>query len=315
MIRLAAECDDVPTEVIDTVRKLLERSGRYIRRRCDQFINLSLHKRALRDIVSSARSTSLSDFLAALEAQAPSVTSSSNRSPSLHTAQSPERSVSRISNPTQKLRYEAYEPPKPAPRLRRYSSSSSRASDDGSSKFVGESQDGLARTITPGDLALASRRDLKTMSTGSPAPANSLPVVQILDEDDSATRVDLIALDSPFVSEPMQPISAVLEASEPDFETVWNRLADHNARGWCEASIDAVVRRLQGVQRRLKVISEDQDPFKGELKILVLPSVAQDSRVAVLRLKASDDDSCLWRLRCQDDSLLKMIRGMLAESY
>lgn len=131
----------------------------------------------------------------------------------------------------------------------------------------------------------------------------------------------------------MQPISAVLEASEPDFETVWNRLADHNARGWCEASIDAVVRRLQGVQRRLKVISEDQDPFKGgwplssrrrywadqshagELKILVLPSVAQDSRVAVLRLKASDDDSCLWRLRCQDDSLLKMIRGMLAESY
>lgn len=315
MIRLAAECDDVPTEVIDTVRKLLERSGRYIRRRCDQFINLSLHKRALRDIVSSARSTSLSDFLAALEAQAPSVTSSSNRSPSLHTAQSPERSVSRTSNPTQKLRYEAYEPPKPAPRLRRYSSSSSRASDDGSSKFVGESQDGLARTITPGDLALASRRDLKTMSTGSPAPANSLPVVQILDEDDSATRVDLIALDSPFVSEPMQPISAVLEASEPDFETVWNRLADHNARGWCEASIDAVVRRLQGVQRRLKVISEDQDPFKGELKILVLPSVAQDSRVAVLRLKASDDDSCLWRLRCQDDSLLKMIRGMLAESY
>lgn len=315
MIRLAAECDDVPTEVIDTVRKLLERSGRYIRRRCDQFINLSLHKRALRDIVSSARSTSLPDFLAALEAQAPSVTSSSNRSPSLHTAQSPERSVSRTSNPTQKLRYEAYEPPKPAPRLRRYSSSSSRASDDGSSKFVGESQDGLARTITPGDLALASRRDLKTMSTGSPAPANSLPVVQILDEDDSATRVDLIALDSPFVSEPMQPISAVLEASEPDFETVWNRLADHNARGWCEASIDAVVRRLQGVQRRLKVISEDQDPFKGELKILVLPSVAQDSRVAVLRLKASDDDSCLWRLRCQDDSLLKMIRGMLAESY
>lgn len=43
MIRLAAECDDVPTEVIDTVRKLLERSGRYIRRvRCHRLSRMLL---------------------------------------------------------------------------------------------------------------------------------------------------------------------------------------------------------------------------------------------------------------------------------
>jgi len=175
----------------------------------------------------------------------------------------------------------------------------------------------LSRAITPGDLALATREDLKTISTGSPPPVKpALPVVQILDEDDSVTRVDLIALDSPFVSEPLPMMSSTLKTAEPDFESIWNGLERFNVRGWCEMSIDVVVRRLQGMHRRLKVISEDQDPFKGELKVMVSSTMdpGEPHHVAVLRLKASDDESCLWRLRCEDETLRKTIKSLLSEA-
>lgn len=36
-----------------------------------------------------------------------------------------------------------------------------------------------------------------------------------------------------------------------------------NARGWCEVSIDVVVRKLQGLQYRLTVITVDLLPFEG----------------------------------------------------
>jgi AP-4 complex subunit epsilon-1 len=51
---------------------------------------------------------------------------------------------------------------------------------------------------------------------------------------------------------------------EPDFESIWNALDQSSgARGWCDGSIDGVVRRLQGLGHRLKVIAVDRPPFEG----------------------------------------------------
>ena len=56
--------------------------------------------------------------------------------------------------------------------------------------------------------------------------------------------VDLIALDSPFISEPAAlSISSKTSSSytEQDFETIWNALEAGAVRGWCEASIDTIL--------------------------------------------------------------------------
>ena len=76
---------------------------------------------------------------------------------------------------------------------------------------------------------------------------------------------DLIALDSPFMSEPVAPSIATTLSSvvEQDFETTWNSLESGAARGWCESSMDTVLRRLQGLQRRLRVTERDRPPFEG----------------------------------------------------
>jgi hypothetical protein len=75
---------------------------------------------------------------------------------------SPERSSSRASSQAShapgKLRYAAYEAPKPTARMRRVPSSSSVAKSD-TSRFVGqEREDPLSRTITAGELALATEQ-------------------------------------------------------------------------------------------------------------------------------------------------------------
>lgn len=151
-----------------------------------------------------------------------------------------------------------------------------------------------------------------------------------------ATRVDLIALDSPFVTAPTALISDAFNVVEPDFEGIWNDLETYNSRGWCEMSIDAVVRLLQGMQRRLQVTPADQAPFVGELGLgsgldkcpLMVPSVAGELKIlisvapdsgndggyAVLRLKESDDEGCLWRLRCASEELRIAIKRVLSEA-
>ncbi|CDO72932.1 hypothetical protein BN946_scf185002.g117 [Trametes cinnabarina] len=173
----------------------------------------------------------------------------------------------------------------------------------------------MAMTLTPGDLTIAAQTsDLRSISSGSP-PANlsPLPVVQILDEDASAP--DLIALDSPFMSEPPS-IAGTLSTciTEHDFESTWNSLESSPSRGWCEASIDTVLRKLQGLHRRLKVTERDRPPFEGDLKIVVCTQQTSNPSaegLAALRLKESDDDSCLWWLRCEDEELRNIIKATL----
>lgn len=72
--------------------------------------------------------------------------------------------------------------------------------------------------------------------------------------------MDLIAFDSPFVSDPPE------DPKEPDFEHVWNSFADQTgSRGWYNGSIDNVVQRIQGLAaRRLQVIPADVPPFLGK---------------------------------------------------
>ncbi|KZT71326.1 ARM repeat-containing protein [Daedalea quercina L-15889] len=329
MIRLTAECEKVPSEIVDAVGKLKERSRSYIRRRCDQFLDLSSRPGTLKEILANARSSSLPDFVAALEAYKPLPTSSSPsyspRSPYLQPTHSPDRPSSRASSQgAGKLRYDAYDPPRPVQRhfARRLS-----AGSDTSSRFVGqrgrgaEAQDPLARTMSPGELALVAGDELETLSVGSPKQTPSLPMVNVLDEDESTTNADLIALDSPFMSEPAASISDVLEVDdihdsnthlEEKFKADWDSMSDSNARGWCEVSAETVVGRLQNSAEHWSVITTtpEHEPFPGEAKISVQTSQATR---ALLHIKASEDNTSLWHMRCQDANLRTAIKGLLSE--
>ncbi|KAI0819517.1 ARM repeat-containing protein [Trametes gibbosa] len=328
MLRISVACDEVPIGVLDTVKELHAQGGRHVKRRCDQFINLSQSKNTLNHIVAGAHSSSLPDFVVALEkheAAQRREQRAASRSPRIYpssppplTPRSPEPSSSRASPSPGKLRYAAYEPPKPPQRLRRVSSGSSRHSDDGSvrSGSYGRAyEDPLAMTVTAGDLTLAAQTsDLRSISSqGSPrSHLSPLPVVQILDED--ALPADLIALDSPFITEPSPSIASTLSIAEHDFETTWNSLESSTSRGWCESSMDAVLRRLQGLQRRLKVTERDRAPFEGDLKVVICPDISASpvkEGLAVIRLKESDDDSCLWWVRCKDEQLQNIIKATL----
>ncbi|OSD08617.1 ARM repeat-containing protein [Trametes coccinea BRFM310] len=322
MLRLAGACEEVPAPVQEAVNRLHAQAGRHIQRRCDLFNSLVQSKNALKHIITDASSSSLPDFAVALEKYATDQRRAVSRSPStLPTSpalkpRSPEPSSSRTSPTPSKLRYAAYDPPRPTHRLRRVSSGSSRHSDEGSVRSMGHSRandDPMTMTVTPGDLTLAAQTsDLRSIASGSPrSNLSPLPVVQVLDEDASAP--DLIALDSPFIPEPTQSIASTLSEAEHDFESTWNALESSTSRGWCEASIDTVLRKLQALHRRLKVTERDRSPFEGDLKIVVCPDTlgASPKGLAAIRLKESDDDSCLWWLRCEDEELRNIIKATL----
>jgi AP-4 complex subunit epsilon-1 len=76
-------------------------------------------------------------------------------------------------------------------------------------------------------------------------------------------KPDLITLDSPFLAEPPTTVSGTSSVAELDFQGVWDRLRDANLRGWCDSPIDVVVRRLQSIQKRMRVTAADQLPFQG----------------------------------------------------
>jgi AP-4 complex subunit epsilon-1 len=170
--------------------------------------------------------------------------------------------------------------------------------------------DELSRTVTAGDLALAvGRIELETISL--PLKAEELLLGNAV-MDDLTSRVDLIAFDSPFITDPPDP-DTDSSSIGPDFEDTWNALEGSNARGWCEISTDVVVRRLQGLPYRLTVIAIDRPPFEGDLKVLIAQGSAPPS--AALRLRESEDESCLWRLRCEETAseLRTKIKRLLTE--
>ena len=54
--------------------------------------------------------------------------------------------------------------------------------------------------------------------------------------------------------------------------------------------------------------------YAGDLKIVIGPE-GEDPKsktgLAAIRLKESDDDSCLWWLRCEDEQLRNIIKATL----
>ncbi|CAL1705101.1 unnamed protein product [Somion occarium] len=311
MIRVSANCSAVPEDVLGTVRKVQEAAGRHIKRRCNQFLELSQTAQMLKDIVSRSKSTSLPDFVIALETYEAERQTNVPRPSSSNAVGSPERPSSRTSTTASKLRYTAYDAPKPTPRLRRISSTSSSLS--ASRSDVGRESEDLARTVSPGELALASgRSEFQEIARSPVSSPPTLPSVQVLEEDELASQADLISLDSPFVSEPITSICSFLE---PDFETVWNSLASSNTRGWYDSPMDVLVRKLQSLQKPLRVTPADQPPFIGDLKIQIStsPGFIAQSGVALLRLKEGEEESCLWHLRCADESLRNSIKALLKD--
>jgi len=140
-----------------------------------------------------------------------------------------------------------------------------------------------------------------------------------------ASRVDLISLDN-------TPNDVVMTIPTPDsFEEIWDAMENSNSRGWCESSMDNIVRLLQSLQHSMRVIAVDQPPFEGmlylmceiklvlssisgELKVLVIASsdpARKLNQCAALRLRESEEESCLWRLRCDDVELRTTIKRLL----
>ncbi len=126
--------------------------------------------------------TQLPDFVVALEKYGADRQSTPSRSPALlpsspplkpHT---PEPSSSRASPVPNKLRYAAYEPPRPTQRLRRMSSSSSRHSDDGGPRSRSY-QDPMSMTVTAGDLTIAAQTsDLRSIPSVRGHPC-AVPII------------------------------------------------------------------------------------------------------------------------------------------
>ncbi|KAL1669953.1 armadillo-type protein [Schizophyllum commune] len=310
MLRIAVECEDVPGDVLHTVQELARNAGRHIRRRCEQFTTLSQQPTVLREVIQRARSHSLPDFLEALQ-----VTRLPNASAASKPGSSPVLSERSLSG--SKLRYDAYEAPHPAARIR-----ARRLSSGTSSVHSGMSAEkDLSRTVSPGQLTLmASLTDADNalnVSCQPPQARSHAPRPQVQTAvDDLASRVDLIAFDSPFIANPPANASSGEDngAHEAEFERIWNALDKaNNARGWCEAGLEEVVNRLCGLELHVHTVPEGSPPFLGELKIIVRGAGSDSGNSAVLRLRANDSDGCLWRMRCGDPSLQVQIKRLLAD--
>ncbi|KAG2368350.1 armadillo-type protein [Suillus spraguei] len=301
------------------VTEISQFSGKRIRNRCSLFLAYCGQRNVLTGIIAQASSSSLPDFLAALttyESNPGAPAPVNLKSPLAIYGLSP-ASPPRVSLSPRKLRYEAYGTPQAVPSLRHLLSphrnegtpsrqgnrtrSSSRASDCG----VSMSSE-VARTITPGELTIAVAQ----------GPLQGLPELDHVrnsnapPNEDLASRVDLISLDSAVSKVPMS-----FPTPEPDFEEIWDAMENSNLRGWCESPMDNVVRLLQSLQHSMRVIAVDQPPFEGELKVLVAvsPLAGPKQGAAALRLRESEEESCLWRLRCYDLELRTTIKRLLED--
>ncbi|KAJ7078870.1 armadillo-type protein [Mycena belliarum] len=303
MLRISAECEQVPSEVLIRIRDLGDQSRRHIRKRCEEFTSLAAQKAVLAMIIQSSQSSSLPDFVDALRNYQLSASKSKPTHDRLRDASSP--SSSHASLPGNKLRYTAYEAPQPTPRLRNRASSGgsshsgSRASSQLSGNMTGKAMEELSRTVTAGDLALAAAAEefeLSSRASEKHTPASLVDAGEhhrVISAEGLAQNPapDLIAFnDSPFISDPY--------ADNPNVvEPMWNSFKESSgARGWCDASVEEVIKRLDSMEDTLEIIPVEETPFIGELKVLVNGGDAARG-VGVLRLRVSEDGSCLWRMR------------------
>ncbi|KAJ7594776.1 armadillo-type protein [Mycena floridula] len=278
MLRISAECEVVPETALTAVAQLSQVSKRHIRTRCDQFLTLSSQKGLLSTIVGSAQTLTLPGFLHALQRHQRS------RSDSPVSLASPSPTQMNISLMASKLRYAAYEAPVPVKSLRgRRPSSTISESGRLSSDVISAA----------GNLALATAtEEFELLSLNSPkAPDSTLVTL-------SPSRADLIAFDSPFIVD--------LGMTDGDFDNEWDALGSE-VRGWCTESVEQVQERIQALGTEgLKVMAVDRRNLPSEIKLFL----NSESGNAALKLKESEDASCLWRLRSDAAPLSARIQAL-----
>ncbi|THV06757.1 ARM repeat-containing protein [Dendrothele bispora CBS 962.96] len=277
MTRVAAECEEISQDIVENVSSLGQNSRRYIRRRCEQFVQLQSERDRLARIAQGAKSSSLPDFLESLQSEeTDSQSSRSHLSTPLHGPVP----LSSSDKSSRKLRYTAYSTPGDA--------SSAQEDLSGGPLSSQEHQQSLK------GIALASLVD---------STAN---------ERQGISRNDLIALDSPapLIEDPDD------ELEDISFEQAWQDLTDaNNARGWYNDTMDKVVRQLQTLTHvKVQVIESSLPPFvAGELKVLIMPKEdPARGNFAVLRLREEEDNSCLWRLRAGSSTLHESVKNVLS---
>ncbi|KDR75335.1 hypothetical protein GALMADRAFT_140851 [Galerina marginata CBS 339.88] len=313
MIRIRAECDEVPSDVIEAVRITSQSARRSITLLCDQFQEFLQNKSLLMKIVNISPSSSLPDFLASLQFR-----SRINSGVSRTTPQDC-RSSSRTSRPSTSLKYTPYEPPEAVPRLsaRRMSSSQQSASTSrsGTLSDIGHHRSpprSVIMPITAGRLALVDGLPNLQIRQEAQLSPPSKPTNSTIEPETS--RVDLINLESPYPTDMSTPLeSSDTLGDHQNFEDLWTSFqVPCDLRGWCNASIDTLLRRLQRLDNlHLRVISADLPPFIGELKILIDSNEGTNSELITLRLRESEEDSCLWRLRCASALVGEPIQAVL----
>lgn len=323
MLRIAADCEEIPKEVMQTVSEAGQNASRHIRRRCDQFLTLSSQREILLGIVTGSRSLALPDFLEALEVHSGNILrGGDHNTPEANFPQgSPD--LSRTASPVisaSKLRYEAYATPQAIPSLRTGRPSASYVNMSGShsqrGSFSARSPDPLTVDLVSGATTLVHPTLLGEMSIPT-KNEGSLKQSTKTDAEDLSSRVDLIAFDSPFMAEADQAEGDGNDNAqqELDFESIWNseQGPQHSARGWCDAPMDDVIKRLQGIgSHRLQVKPADIPPFTGDLKVTIIPEGSDGTdAIALLRLKDSDEETSLWRLRCNNVQLRDQVQQLL----
>ncbi|EJD55640.1 ARM repeat-containing protein [Auricularia subglabra TFB-10046 SS5] len=313
-LRVVADCDVTPDDVTREVRELASVAGRHIRHRCGQFLSLAADLPALRSKVDNAKSSSLPDFLMAIES-APSALSPPQSPPprAVKTFTPPPQPAIELPKATSKLRYAAYDPPPPVQPMRRQSTSSSLSSTSSSDAPVPvprlDVDDLLSRTLTAGDLTLVAQDvDLRRSSVSPP------------EQDNLASRMNLIALDSPFYTEPVvadkveapasprpsQTASQPDTMSEADFEKAWGAIigAKTSARGWCESGPTEVYERIRASPHPFHLAPSENGRFR-------IAFMDNGACIAALRLRPGDDGVCLWTLRSTNAELKDALEAIL----
>ncbi|KAJ3756871.1 armadillo-type protein [Lentinula raphanica] len=326
LLRIAADCSEIPRQVLDTIFKLKEASKRHIRRRCEQFMQLSSDKERLLEIVNHARSSTLPDFLDALQIYQ----SKDNTHGSLPHSSSPRGFQNLSPSPNlgslsaSKLRYAAYDAPVPTPRLQRRQISNSNFSSEHSTLGSPHS---LASPLAGGELALVvSTTEFE--SEMSATIGDKLSKMTLITEPNdtvsscaciNAHRNDLIAFDSPFVAEPpdssLMSVDVGSPASQLGFDALWESHGTE-VRGWYEHSIERLLRQLRLMDAsnvEVSVIEASSPPYPGETKVLLRSKPhATSASCAVLRIKESEEDGSLWKLR-GNMPLHATVRNVLTE--
>ncbi|KAF8904368.1 armadillo-type protein [Gymnopilus junonius] len=307
MMRIRAEIDDVPLGVIEAVQVISKTTRRSISLRCSQFLDFVQNKADLVKVVNESFSSSLPDFLSSLQGYFHEQLKSTDATPQ------PSRSSSRASAVSaSQLRYAAYDRPGAIPRLRMKKAGNSGRSSPSS----------LPGTLSDQNLA----HNRQSQSTVAPVSAGDLALVEGLQslriEQDNqqsplgmtegtqsdAGVLDLINLESPHPTGALgRDECSSLYGGNRGFEALWNMFGEGgDLRGWCNLSMDRLLRRLQGVDQYMLGLLF----LSGELKIVMISNETNINAVA-LRLRESEEDSCLWRLRCANPMVGGYIQTIL----